>query len=471
MFYPTLISLFLIPTLTWYAYKHPYKYLILITSTLPLYILRWDILTLPTTLLENILLAFFLARLIWLITTSNNIPLKNYLPTQKALLTLSLLLLVIALFQSLISPNQTAALGIFKAYFLEPIILFFSLLTLPQLSTKGLKNLLTGLLISMIWLSTIGLSQIIFNWGLEKSALNHAPWRIEAIYNTPNALSLYLGPLLFFFFSLHQSSLNLKNYLNLPLPYTIKTKHLLTLTLTISLLAVILTFSRGAWLALILSLITKAFLTYQKKTVITTTILSLLTLSLLFTLLPNFRNLLQTPQTTSQNWTQGDASTNLRLIMYQNTWEIIQKSPLTGSKMAGFSTAYKQFEAVETPLYPHNFWLASWVELGLLGLLTLNSIIILTLLKLYQYQKNSNHYKNLAQSIILYFNVFIIHGLVDVPYFKNDLATLFWIMITLSTVTLQHSKTNQTAKNEEQNNEKTKQPKKLPPQKSTYHTP
>lgn len=26
----------------------------------------------------------------------------------------------------------------------------------------------------------------------------------------------------------------------------------------------------------------------------------------------------------------------------------------------------------------------------------------------------------------------LVHGLVDVPYFKNDLAVLFWILISLS---------------------------------------
>ena len=38
--------------------------------------------------------------------------------------------------------------------------------------------------------------------------------------------------------------------------------------------------------------------------------------------------------------------------------------------------------------------------------------------------------------------VLLIHGLVDVPYFKNDLAVLFWIIIGLIIINKKYDKEN-----------------------------
>jgi hypothetical protein len=39
--------------------------------------------------------------------------------------------------------------------------------------------------------------------------------------------------------------------------------------------------------------------------------------------------------------------------------------------------------------------------------------------------------KFLGLGILGAFVVIVVHGLVDVPYFKNDLACLFWVLIAL----------------------------------------
>jgi len=36
----------------------------------------------------------------------------------------------------------------------------------------------------------------------------------------------------------------------------------------------------------------------------------------------------------------------------------------------------------------------------------------------------------------------LVHGLVDVPYFKNDLAMAFWLLVFLTTIQLDHAREN-----------------------------
>ena len=49
--------------------------------------------------------------------------------------------------------------------------------------------------------------------------------------------------------------------------------------------------------------------------------------------------------------------------------------------------------------------------------------------------------------------VIIVHGLVDVPYFKNDLAVMFWALVAMiSAQCLTHNKRNETQKHENTEN-------------------
>src|SRR6185436_15836198 len=75
--------------------------------------------------------------------------------------------------------------------------------------------------------------------------------------------------------------------------------------------------------------------------------------------------------------------------------------------------------------YPHNIFLNFWVELGILGLISFLWIMFLS----FQQHKNKANVFTLAA--IVYLVIFLIHGLVDAPYFKNDLALLFWFVVSL----------------------------------------
>lgn len=92
----------------------------------------------------------------------------------------------------------------------------------------------------------------------------------------------------------------------------------------------------------------------------------------------------------------------------------------------------KMWQPVEIYLYPHNIFLNFWTEIGLLGALLFSWLIgryfydSIKLLKIVDKNK-----KYLILGLIGAMSALVIHGLVDVPYFKNDLAILFWLLIAL----------------------------------------
>jgi len=83
---------------------------------------------------------------------------------------------------------------------------------------------------------------------------------------------------------------------------------------------------------------------------------------------------------------------------------------------------------MERLAYPHNLFLNFWLETGLLGLLAFLGLFgALTAAALKIKKEN----KFLGAALLAALAVFFIHGLVDVPYFKNDLAMLFWIIAAI----------------------------------------
>lgn len=84
----------------------------------------------------------------------------------------------------------------------------------------------------------------------------------------------------------------------------------------------------------------------------------------------------------------------------------------------------------EPLLYPHNFMLALWSEFGLLGLIAM--IWILAIIGVTLYRDHRRYPSMITASLIAAWVILVAHGVVDIPYFKNDLSVVFWILIALS---------------------------------------
>ncbi|MBI5222203.1 MAG: O-antigen ligase family protein, partial [Candidatus Magasanikbacteria bacterium] len=122
-------------------------------------------------------------------------------------------------------------------------------------------------------------------------------------------------------------------------------------------------------------------------------------------------------------------SGQLRLNMWGETVEMLKTHPILGAGLANYQAAVKPWHILkwaEIYLYPHNLFLTFWSETGLFGLIAWLWLIILF------FKKTIFNRTTLAKVLVASMLVILIHGLVDVPYFKNDLAVIFWTFFGLA---------------------------------------
>jgi len=415
----------------------------LVCALLPAYLIRTTIFGVPTTLLE---LAIYAIAIAWLLRTlverrktKVEHPSIVYRLSSLPLKFPILLILLAAAIGVIISPDKNAALGIFKAYFFDPILFFVVLINLGYLENLGnfgkenfqpksyklspISYLLAGLAVAGLAVAGATITQ-----ALTGGAVGG---RVQAFYNTPNAVGLFLGPLVVLFGGLGLGYLGLRLFESIDserylgnLGIQKKKKFLPTahfLLATIFLVAVLLSQSRGAILGIAggaVFLVCVIF--WQKKKILLGLLGALGLLGLLgaWALAPRLANLMDT------------GGGNERLAIWQGTWNMLLHHPIFGAGLAGFTDIYNNYKLasqVSSPLYPHNIILNFWSELGLLGLFGVLGLFVSVLKKPF-----AICHKPLAITMKATLIVILVHGLVDVPYFKNDLSVLFWIVIALS---------------------------------------
>lgn len=381
---------------------------------LPTYLIRFNIGPLPTTLLE---LNFGIIFLVWLIkhrhTDFKNI--RDFIRSQKTF-NLSLLIFFIASLLSIFVGNSWfASLGSWRAYFLEPIILFFILIGRKEkISTN---NLILALGLSTVSISVFAIFQQFTGLGIatpEWSAV--ATRRVTSFFTSPNAIGLFVAPIL-----------------PLLIAQALKTRRFFTphtLFFTLSLVAIFFTKSFGTVIGLAAGALVFLFLFGYKKTVISIIILGCIVVS-------TFNFLLSAKLHSSSN----------RLILWSYTANFLTSSPTNFILGSGIRQFYQKIQApnrttniLEPHIYPHNILLNFWTETGLFGVISFAFIIYNLAFASYQIHKSAD--KILGASLLSALTIIVTHGLIDVPYFKNDLAMLFWIIaalcFTFSTPRSQH---------------------------------
>jgi len=110
---------------------------------------------------------------------------------------------------------------------------------------------------------------------------------------------------------------------------------------------------------------------------------------------------------------------------------MLKASPIVGAGLSGYQTAIKPYHVntwMEIFLYPHNIVLTIWSELGLLGLIAAGLLLAWFAKQLLA--RRDSIAVMLASSMV----IILIHGLVDVPYFKNDLAVIFWMLLVFASM-------------------------------------
>ncbi|HPI67073.1 MAG TPA: O-antigen ligase family protein [bacterium] len=422
----------------------------LIVFTLPTYLIRFQLGPLPLTLLEGEILILFL---VWLIkslkyknisarggSASGGKTLNQLLVTNYQLLIPLILFLLSATVAIFISPNLREAAGIWKAYFIEPILFF--VIFIKTIKKEDLKFVFMFLCFNVLLLSLLAIYQKFTGAFIANSFWAEAATRrVTSVFPYPNALALYLAPIITVLIGLIvskcQSILGLakrsgagkcqRKNITLLLYYFI--------TFITGFFAIYFTHSKGALIGILAGLLFYAifFKPYRKYFI---GILILIPL-ILYSFNPDLN--LKGNATVA-----GGDSISTRLDMWEETWQMLKTKPILGAGLAGYQAAVAPFHKksyIEVYLYPHNIFFNFWSEIGLLGLLAFIGIII------YFYKLGCDALINNKNKTIIHNSLFIIpvltamttllvHGLVDVPYFKNDLAILFWLIVSCETTIL-----------------------------------
>lgn len=398
--------------------------LVIILFLLPIYLVRFKIGFLPMTLLEAMILILFA---VWLVKSRFQIINYEFRDKFKGWILPMGIFLLAATVSVYFSASREAALGIWKAYFIEPI-LFLLVLTSEVKNKKDLKILFYSLGTSAIYLGVLAIYQK-FTGYLIPNADWFAPEtrRVTGVFGFPNAMGLYLAPIAVLYFGL---------LIKTPLAPLIRggrNKDWLKVVFYIvvfvlSLLAIIFAVSEGAMVAVVAGIVF-IMLFYPKTRYLLLMLLILGSIFIQLDIGADFKNLI------IEKATLQDVSGKIRLEMWGETLEMLKDNFYTGAGLANYQNVvapYHRAGHIEIYLYPHNFILNFWSELGILGLIGFLWIVIKFFwqgaVKIYKNNKQS--FKGVvAISLMGAMIAILIHGLVDVPYFKNDLAILFWFIV------------------------------------------
>jgi O-antigen ligase len=431
-----------------------------VVAFLPSYLIRFNLGPIPLTLLEGMILILFIT---WSIKSLRARPTKlaepnksasifqNYgiASTLKRLATTGwwwtiLLWLAVATISMFVSPDLRAAAGIWKAYFIEPILFFIVFVSVIK-EKKDLELIFYALGFSALYISAFAIYQKFTGIAIPNPIWQAAETRrVTSFYGYPNAVGLYLAPIVTLYVGwLFNKILNTK--------YEIQNaKKLLTviyqlLIISLSIFSIIFARSEGAYAGILVGLI---FLGLMIKKLRWPTVMATILLVILILSVPQFKNYVW-QQISFQN-----DSGKVRLIMWQETWQMLKDRPILGAGLAGYQQTfvpYHKAKYIEIYLYPHNLFLNFWSELGLAGLFIFLFIVFQffklgfkDLIRNWKLEIGNYKERKIGKTLLLTsmatMITIIIHGLVDVPYFKNDLSILFWLLIAASIV-LKNNKT------------------------------
>ncbi len=399
-------------------------WLFILPFFLPLYVVRFNLGPLPTTLLEIFILVSFI---LWLV---NKIKENNLLHFIKGSIKCRwfwpiVVWLAVTLIAVFISPEKLGALGYWRAFMLEPILVFVMLggLIPPAPLTKGgvdsKKALMFGIAAVTIMLGVYSIIQYFTGFGIP------SPWdtipgrRATGIFGFPNGLSLFMAPFGIACFIQWLQKVWEGENLSFRIIFLIAT--------AFAGVAEILAQSMGGLLALGIGLVLALLIKKNTRKIG----LAVTAIGIVAAGVVGFKILSTQLKSTGLNdslalnkrW-----SSMVRTVIWSESWELIKTHPFTGTGLRSYQTAIIPFHKatwMEIYPHPHNIILMLWIETGLLGLLAFVWLCV-TWIGLVK--------KNRSWLWLIPLIIILAHGMVDIPYFKNDLAMQFWILAALATL-------------------------------------
>ena len=228
----------------------------------------------------------------------------------------------------------------------------------------------------------LGFDPLQQHWSDREYNLTHF-WRTGGLFSNPMALAQSYGPLCALIIPFSLYSLFQKE----------KKNYLILLTLIITAMAILFTFTRGVWMSLVIAVLIGSFI-FSKRLGIITILTLLISGSLLMITWPKFRD------RTIQAFDSERSYDSERLILWKTNWYIFKESPWIGIGYGENKRRLREyFDRLGLPQnqfegHAHNQYLHFLAGTGIIGLffyLTWCFIFLKITLKLYKKSKETEN--------------------------------------------------------------------------------
>jgi O-antigen ligase len=372
----------------------------------PAYAVRWHYAFYPTTLLEN---ATVLCVAVFAVEAVRH---RDAPAWRSPYLVPGLLFLLAGAIAVWSAPSRTAALGLYRAYLLEPVAFAFVVTNVVRTPARAL------LVVSGLFLGAVAVGGA--NAAVVAQALARHTYQVTqtppvVVYLTANAVALYVVPLAAVAGSLALHARGPARLVGLAV-------------FAISVPVVVLSFSRGGYLAFAAVVLGLALSHRRRLALLGVAAAGALALALAPPI--RLRVLIEL-----QN--AYGSSVDSRIELWSAALRLIRARPLLGAGLSGFpdriTPYFTHFHTGANFVDPHNIVLNFWVETGLLGLLAMAWIVgaaVVTCVR--GWVSLPAAWRPYQLGVLLAMVAVVVHGLVDVPYFKNDLSLEFWALLAVS---------------------------------------
>jgi len=369
-------------------------------------VVRWHLGFYPSTVLED---AIVVAVVIYAWETYRG---KLSVDWRSPFLWPALLFVVAGAIAAVTAPSITAGLGLYRAYLLEPIA--FALVLVNVLRTPHRAMLVAGGLMAGAAVAGVANSYVVL-MGLIRHTYQVTQTPPVVIYLTANAVALYVVPLVAVAGSLALHARQRERLFG-------------GAFLVVGIVITVLSFSRGGYLALAV-VVAGLAISHRRRFALLG--LAALAVALLALVPPIRTRVLIETENVYGNTVQS------RIDLWNAAIKLIEHRPLTGAGLSGFQQRVApyltNFHSTAQFIDPHNIVLNFWVETGLLGLIAMAWIIGAGIVISWRgWRHGTPGWRPFHLGVLLALVAVIVHGMVDVPYFKNDLSLEFWTLIALS---------------------------------------
>lgn len=388
---------------------------IAVAALSPTYLIRFKIFGLPSTVFEICIFGLSVATVIFAFDKKVRADyFEKIASIPRSLKIGSVIFFIAGCVSVFVAPNVYAAAGIWRAYIVEAMI-FGLIAWLHFKSFVEFRALAFAFSVSAAIAGIYAIIQKVTGWGIPNPFWRaEETRRVTSFFGYPNGVALFVELLVPFliagFFLAKKTALRIW-YISV---------------LIISFLTIAFAESSGAFAALVIT--AGLFLFLWKKSRWWVVFFGIISIAAI--LISPLRR-----PFTDEFLLQG-FSGRLRTQMWKETVEMLEPRWIQGAGIAGYQervAPYHKFTWAEIYLYPHNLALTLWSEIGLLGLVSFGYILGLICVWMFRVVRATSFEARVwACTLLGVISIIFIHGLVDVPYFRNDLAAIFWLCVALA---------------------------------------